>query len=702
MSVPEICPRCREAYPAAALYCPACGRPRTASGDDPLLGTLIAERYLVVERLGDGTSGTIYRVEHTTLRRRYALKLLHNALSADDLSIERFRREATTVGEIDNDHIVEVFDFGRAADKRLFLVMELLEGETLASLLAREGRLPITVITDILAQLGEALMEAHAMGYVHRDLRPRNIFLTTRRGRPRFVKLLDFGLSKLVSPDGEAAATGLGMTFGDARYMSPEQAAGQPVDRRADVYAMGIIAYEMLIGAPPFDGANMGEILTKHLDAVPLEPARARADVPPFLAAIVLKALAKQPAQRFETVYRLVEALREGEKSGPKRPTTGEIRNARLPAAEPPPDPMPPAATSPAVMGMAAAPPPTAGSGRVRERIRDRPERLASQTAVIRVPDVSLSGSGPPATGMSSKWFAEGEQLADGASGPMPSDHSPPSLRSGRRKKGKPTRLVNKLSWPTGAPADSGSGVSSAAFEASAWRRPERRNHTLWIVGGGAAIAVIGLLLGLRFLGKSSSSSAAKPDPPAVGLKTDPPPGPGPGPAGPTPPVTPALQPQQPPQPPQPAGDPAGAAPKPKDPPSGHRHDPPEPVVPPDRSGPQPPVPPPATGPLSESQNAVDTGQRALALGNLQQAEAEFNKARALDVNDVDAIVGLGEVALAGGRAKDAVIHLGEAARRRPNSGRIQRLLADALRKSGDSAGADAAQKRAKALDRVP
>src|SRR6185369_1133208 len=131
------------------------------------------------------------------------------------------------------------------SDGRLFLAMEFLEGETLQDALGREGTLAIPQVVDILTQLGEALMEAHAMGYIHRDLRPRNVFLARRRGRDGYVKLLDFGLAKLVEREGEAASTSLGMTFGDPHYMSPEQAHGEPVDRRGDIYSLGVIAFQM-------------------------------------------------------------------------------------------------------------------------------------------------------------------------------------------------------------------------------------------------------------------------------------------------------------------------------------------------------------------------------------------------------------------------------------------------------------------------
>src|SRR3954471_8336472 len=231
MTAQITCSGCNHGYADTALFCPNCGRPkvRQASGD-ALVGKLLGERFQVQALLGQGASGTIYRAEHVTLRRRVAIKVLHAELSRDDLAVERFRREATTVADIDNEHIVEIHDFGRTPDGRLYMAMELLEGETLDAVIAREKQLSVERIADILSQVGEALMEAHAIGYAHRDLRPRNIYLTTRRAKTNFVKLLDFGLAKLVETDtpvsAAADATNLGMTFGDPRYMSPEQARG--------------------------------------------------------------------------------------------------------------------------------------------------------------------------------------------------------------------------------------------------------------------------------------------------------------------------------------------------------------------------------------------------------------------------------------------------------------------------------------------
>src|SRR4030095_12414593 len=228
------------------------------------------------------------------LRLRVASKVLHTELSRDALAVERFRREATTVAEIDNEHIVEIHDFGRTPDGRLYLAMELLEGETLAPVLAREQQLSIERAADVLIQVGEALMEAHAIGYVHRDLRPRNIYLAVRRGKANFVKLLDFGLAKLVETEGQAASTSLGMTFGDPRYMSPEQARGDTIDRRGDLYSLGVIGYEMLCGMAPFDGPSPAVVLERVLSSEIPSVRKSRPDCPEWLDKIIHRTMAKR------------------------------------------------------------------------------------------------------------------------------------------------------------------------------------------------------------------------------------------------------------------------------------------------------------------------------------------------------------------------------------------------------------------------
>src|SRR4051794_18933776 len=337
MTATITCAGCKHAFAETALFCPNCGRPKVREAvTDPLLGRLLGERFQVQELLGQGGSGTIYRAEHVTLRRKVAIKVLHTELSRDDLAVERFRREATTVAEIDNEHMVEIHDFGRTPDSRLYLAMELLEGEALDAVLYREKQLSVERVADILIQVGEALMEAHAIGYVHRDLRPRNMYLAVRRGRANFVKLLDFGLAKLVETDAQAASTSLGMTFGDPRYMSPEQARGDRIDRRADIYQLGCVAYEALTGAPPFTGSRVFDILTKQVTEAPQPVPTRRPGTPLWMEAAITKMLAKDPDNRFATTTRMVEALRRGL-------DTGEVMEADVPRRR---ESIPPAAGS--------------------------------------------------------------------------------------------------------------------------------------------------------------------------------------------------------------------------------------------------------------------------------------------------------------------------------------------------------------------
>jgi serine/threonine-protein kinase len=414
-----------------------CGQARATpapeNAADPLIGQRIADRYLLLARVGEGAAGVIYRGEHVTLRRPVAIKLLHHKLSGDDLAIERFRREATTVAEIDNDHVVKVFDFGKAPDGRLFFAMELLDGETLAHVIVREGRLAVPRVCDILVQLGEALMEAHAMGYVHRDLRPGNLFLITRKGRADFVKLLDFGLAKLLTPEGDAAQTSLGMTFGDPRYMSPEQARGHTLDRRSDIYALGIIGYEMLCGTPPFGGQKTLDVLQKQLDVIPTPPSAVRKDVPPWLEAIVLRALAKAPGERFLTVTRMIEAVRdEGRTAAPAdgAKAASETPTAPAPAAASPGAPAPAAATAGAVragqtlmMASGAELDPGVKRTATGTRLASNADAFVTGPGVSGEPAVQASAAPPPAKaasvgassrpssmgGSSDRWFAAGE-----------------------------------------------------------------------------------------------------------------------------------------------------------------------------------------------------------------------------------------------------------------------------------------------------
>jgi serine/threonine-protein kinase len=260
--------------------------------------------------------GAVYRAEHVFTRKVLATKVLHGEMSRVEEVVKRFEREARATSQIDHPNIIQVTDFGRDADTgALYLVMEYLEGESLADAIAHGGGLPLARALDIGRQILGALVAAHDGGIVHRDLKPDNILLVNREGRADFVKVLDFGIAKLSleGNDGEPALTQAGVVFGTPEYISPEQALGQAADGRADLYAMGVILYEMLCGQRPFHSINKVEILGMHLTQPPRPPRAMAPDagISPALELIILKALAKKRDDRYASARVMLEALED-------------------------------------------------------------------------------------------------------------------------------------------------------------------------------------------------------------------------------------------------------------------------------------------------------------------------------------------------------------------------------------------------------
>ncbi len=264
---------------------------------DPLVGTLFADRFQIDACLGRGGMGAVYRARHTILGRHVAVKVILKGLITDNTIEARFRREARAASRVISPQVAAVFDFGHTDDGYPYLVMEYVEGETLAALQQREGLLPLPRALGILTQVCEGLAAAHAAGVVHRDLKPQNIVLAAR-GERDLVKVLDFGLAKLLDAATVSPLSVEGATFGTPEYISPEQCAGGEVDHRADLYSFGVLAFELLCGARPFQGAIV-KLMTAHLHQEPPRPSSiVPGRLPAPLEELVLRCLAKSPAAR--------------------------------------------------------------------------------------------------------------------------------------------------------------------------------------------------------------------------------------------------------------------------------------------------------------------------------------------------------------------------------------------------------------------
>ncbi len=304
------------------LGSPAGPTPGIAVVEEPpaalsLVGRTLSDRYRIERLIGEGGMGAVYQAEHTHMRKRMAIKVLHPDMSRMTEVVARFEREAMAAAHIDHPNVAAATDFGKLEDGSFFLALEYVEGKSLREVVC-EGPMPVARALHVVRQIASALGRAHALGIVHRDLKPENVMLVDREGDPDFVKVLDFGIAKV--PIGEVAEAGgpaqpvltrAGMVYGTPEYMAPEQALGQPVDPRADLYALGIMAFEMLTGKRPFEDESKVKLLGMHVTApVPsmskIEPAVA---VPPEIEAIVANLLVKEATERTGDARELIEAL---------------------------------------------------------------------------------------------------------------------------------------------------------------------------------------------------------------------------------------------------------------------------------------------------------------------------------------------------------------------------------------------------------
>jgi len=278
----------------------------------PLTGKLLEQRYLIKEKLGVGGMGVVYRAEHTLMRKEMAVKVLLPQYGNFEGIKKRFHREAQSSSRLDHPGITHINDFGETEDGLLFIAMEFLSGRSLTEVIKRDAPLELERAVRISMQLCLALDHAHSEGVVHRDLKPDNVMIVEKGERDDLVKVLDFGIAKITQGDGSAdALTEVGMVFGTPEYLSPEQAAGQTADARADLYSLGVIMYEMLAGVRPFYGPTKLELIGKHINEEP-QSMRKRAPeqkIPGELDDVVLHLLAKRPQDRIQSAAELFQIV---------------------------------------------------------------------------------------------------------------------------------------------------------------------------------------------------------------------------------------------------------------------------------------------------------------------------------------------------------------------------------------------------------
>jgi serine/threonine-protein kinase len=297
------CPVCGKEYPDNVKFCPVDGSTlRAKSPTADLVGQVIADRYHIIKKLGEGGMGAVYLGEHVKMGRKSAIKVMNPGMAADPDAISRFNREASNASRISHPNVCQIYDFGETPDGVIYLAMEFIEGVALTDIIEKEGALPPVRAAKILKQAADALASAHDLGIVHRDLKPDNIMIVQAKDGSDVVKVVDFGIAKAVAGD-EAGqkVTKTGLVVGTPEYMSPEQLSGDKLDGRSDIYSLALVFYRMLTGVLPFQADSAQETMIKRLTDEPMPLAESRPDIgfPAALQTVLDKALARLPSERY-------------------------------------------------------------------------------------------------------------------------------------------------------------------------------------------------------------------------------------------------------------------------------------------------------------------------------------------------------------------------------------------------------------------
>lgn len=309
----KICVACSKEYVGEITVCPADGTTLTPLKETDLVGSVLGDRYEILELIGDGAMGQVYKAKHRLLKRIVAVKMMHPNLVSGAAALKRFQKEAELASALNHPNILTVYDFGVTDGGVPYLVMAFLEGTSLAEQISGGANLELKRSVHIFKQVSLGLAHAHENGVVHRDLKPSNIMLVQLDNDPDFVKIVDFGIAKLLTPtEGETDnLTRTGEVFGSPPYMSPEQCRALKVDARSDIYALGCVMYRTVSGKQPITGHDLIEYLYKHVNETPaaFNIVCPELNIPPDLEAIIFKAMAKQPDDRYQSMGELREAL---------------------------------------------------------------------------------------------------------------------------------------------------------------------------------------------------------------------------------------------------------------------------------------------------------------------------------------------------------------------------------------------------------
>jgi eukaryotic-like serine/threonine-protein kinase len=430
----KICPQCGTEYELDQRFCPKDGTTlRTQGGTNDLVGSIVADRYHVLRKLGEGGMGQVYLAEHVKMGRKSAVKVMNPGMMHDADAISRFNREAANASRISHPNVAAVYDFGETGNGLIYLAMEFVDGPPLTQLIEQQGSLPPLRAADIARQVAEALAVAHDMGIVHRDLKPDNIMVTKNRDGTDLVKVVDFGIAKAANSEAQKV-TKTGFVVGTPEYMSPEQLAGDPLDGRSDIYTLALVTFNMLTGTLPFPSESAQETMIMRLTDKPkrLSDMKPGTTWTPEVQAVMDRALERDAARRYQSasefgreLYRAVAAMPQSaaaaagtqviDAAGAAQPA-GRVPSTRVSGASeqrtaalaPPPTP---SGKSKVPLIAAIATVVVLGGGTAAVKMMQRPPAAANPNAA---PAVTT-----PATGDSATDNRGGRQSPKGASDPQ-------------------------------------------------------------------------------------------------------------------------------------------------------------------------------------------------------------------------------------------------------------------------------------------